>query len=98
MYELKKMLREPIASGVELLAPESLAMILGGKSTVEGTGGCFCGQSGSSCGCDGTARCNCNPPIKHQVTTMQGVTHNLKPVDIKTAIIRHYKSADSLKK
>lgn len=29
MHELKKMLREPIASGVEHLTPESLAMILG---------------------------------------------------------------------
>lgn len=35
-----------------------------------------CGQTGSSCGCDGTARCNCNPPIKHQVTTMQTLVHS----------------------
>ena len=71
-----KILREPIASGVEHLAPESLAMILGGRATVEGTGGCSCGQTESSCGCDGTARCNCNPPIKHQVTTMQTLVHS----------------------
>lgn len=76
MHELKKMLREPIASGVEHITPESLAMILGGKSTVEGTGGCSCGQTGSCYGCDATARCNCNPPIKHQVTTMQTLVHS----------------------
>lgn len=75
MNELKKMLCEPIASDVEHLSPESLAMILGGKSTVEGTGGCSCGQTGSSCGCDGTARCNCNPPIKHKTTNMQTLTN-----------------------
>lgn len=69
MNELKKMLREPIASGVARLAPESLAMILGGKSTVEGTGGCSCGQTGSSSGCDDTARCNCNPPVKLEIAT-----------------------------
>lgn len=75
MNELKKMLREPIASGVTRLAPESLAMILGGKSTVEGTGGCSCGQTGSSCSCDATARCNCNPPIKLETETSQTPAH-----------------------
>lgn len=74
--KFEKLSREKVCSGFERLNNESLAMILGGKSTVEGTGGCSCGATGSSCGCDGTARCNCNPPIKHQVTTMQTLVHS----------------------
>lgn len=76
MDELKKMLRVPIASGVTRLAPESLAMIIGGKSTVEGTGGCSCGQTGSSSGCDGTARCNCNRPVELETATTQIMIHS----------------------
>lgn len=60
----KRMSQEEIASGFQHLDKQSLAMILGGKSTVEGTGGCSCGQTGSSCGCDGTAVCNCPIIVK----------------------------------
>jgi hypothetical protein len=54
--------QEKICSKNARLDVTSLAMVLGGLSTVEGTGGCSCGQTGSSCGCDSTAVCNCPPP------------------------------------
>lgn len=68
----ERMSQEKICSGFERLSRESLAMLLGGKSTVEGTGGCSCGATGSSCGCSSTAVCNCKPPrpIRH-VTEIQ---------------------------
>ena len=57
--KFERLSQEKVCSGYERLSIESLAMILGGKSTVEGTGGCSCGATGSSCGCSSTAVRNC---------------------------------------
>lgn len=62
--KFERLFRQKVSSGYERLSNESLAMILGGKSTVEGTGGCSCGASGSSCGCSSTSVCNCPIIIK----------------------------------
>lgn len=61
--KFEEIFKARIHSGYKRLEKESLAMILGGKSTTEGTGGCSCGQTGSSCGCDDIRVCNCIPPI-----------------------------------
>ena len=75
--KLEKLSREKVCSGFERLNNESLAMILGGKSTVEGTGGCSCGATGSSCGCSSTSVCNCPIIIEKPVKPIKPVVKQI---------------------
>lgn len=61
MKKLERLKLKKVASPFEHLDENSLAMLLGGYGG--GTGGSSCAATGSSCGCDGTCVCNCNPPI-----------------------------------
>jgi hypothetical protein len=48
-------------SNFKRLNPEALIQLVGGAGNTYGNS---CGRTGSSCGCDSTAVCNCPPPIK----------------------------------
>lgn len=57
-------LKSNVSSEMSVLNEETMILIMGGNGhTVSAAASC--GSTGSSSGCDGTAKCNCKCPIEH---------------------------------
>ena len=65
--KLEKLKMREVKSDFERLRKESIALIFGGYGYGHsGTAGISCGHTGSSCGCDNAAVCNCPRPLRYK--------------------------------